>query len=178
MDLYYRLGVGKLFIPPLRQRKEDILPLARHFLSKLRLRYKRPAIVLSPEAEQYFLLYSWPGNVRELQNLLEGIVSTDSSPMITPDQVYAYLDQEKNNGYFAGQESAACPLIRGELPKKNKFTDEVKKRKLKFRPSLADKDRIIAALNTNNYNCTRTAKELGISRRTLYRRMEQYNLLN
>jgi transcriptional regulator with PAS, ATPase and Fis domain len=180
LDLYYRLGVGKIFIPPLRQRKEDILPLACHFLSRLRLRYNRSAIILSPGAEEFFLAYSWPGNVRELQNLLEGIISISSSPMIKLEHIHSYLNQEANNVYFTApkkeRDFTGRHLFEKERP--SKTADEANKRKLNLRPPLVEKDHIIAALNANNYNCTKTAKELRISRRTLYRRMEQYNLLN
>jgi transcriptional regulator with PAS, ATPase and Fis domain len=180
MDLYYRLGVGKLVIPPLRQRKDDILPLAYYFLFNLRIRYNRSAIILSPEAEELFLNYSWPGNVRELQNLLEGIVSISSSPMIKPEHIYSYLEQEDDGDYYTGlktDKNSAARLLVEKEEQSGKNTGDANKRKLNLRPPLVEKECIVAALHDNNYNCTRAAKELKISRRTLYRRMEQYNLL-
>ncbi len=73
-DLYYRLNVIPIKIPPLRERKEDVIPLARHFLDKFAKLYGREGLNLSPEAEEELLNYSWPGNVRELENVIERAV--------------------------------------------------------------------------------------------------------
>ncbi len=76
-DLYYRLQVIAINLPPLRERGHDVLYLARRFLDELCVRYGRPLMHLSPEVEAIFQRYSWPGNVRELQHLLERIVALE-----------------------------------------------------------------------------------------------------
>jgi two-component system, NtrC family, response regulator AtoC len=73
-DLYYRLNVAAVFLPPLRQRRDDILPLARHFVQKLNDQYGKAVTTISAEAEQWLLDQPWPGNVRELRNVLERIM--------------------------------------------------------------------------------------------------------
>ena len=86
-DLYYRLSVISLHIPPLRERKEDILPLAHYYLEKFCKLNNKPSKTLSLEAQQNFLDYSWPGNVRELSNVLERTVILESDPLITPSML-------------------------------------------------------------------------------------------
>ncbi|GAB6066067.1 sigma-54 dependent transcriptional regulator [Aquifex pyrophilus] len=73
-DLYYRLNVVEIHIPPLRERKEDIIPLAKHFLRKFSSKYGKRLSELSREAEEVLLSYHWPGNVRELRNIIERVV--------------------------------------------------------------------------------------------------------
>ena len=90
-DLYYRLNVINLFLPPLRQRKEDVTLLAQHFLKKYGAENGRSELRLSPEAVQSLLEYDWPGNVRELENVIERSVVLASGPLIgrglIPDHV-------------------------------------------------------------------------------------------
>ncbi len=90
-DLYYRLNVINLFLPPLRQRKEDVSLLAQHFLKKYGAENGRSELRLSPEAVQSLLEYDWPGNVRELENVIERSVVLASGPLIgrglIPDHV-------------------------------------------------------------------------------------------
>ena len=83
-DLYYRLNVVSLSLPPLRERKEDLEPLARHFMEKYSTELKRPAKPISPAALGLLAEYDWPGNVRELENALERAVVLSSGPEITP----------------------------------------------------------------------------------------------
>jgi len=85
IDLFYRLGTFSLHIPPLRERPEDILPLAQHFLATYATKYRRTGVVgFSPEAERLLLAYEWPGNVRELRNMVERIVVLEGGPTILP----------------------------------------------------------------------------------------------
>jgi two-component system NtrC family response regulator len=88
MDLFYRLNAFSLFIPPLRDRKEDIMLLARHFLSQFTSRYKNQKIRdFSPEAEKHLMYYRWPGNVRELKNVIERIVVLETTEVILPEHL-------------------------------------------------------------------------------------------
>lgn len=89
-DLYYRLNVVPIHIPPLRERKEDIIPLAEYFLTKLAQENKREIKTLTQEAKKKLLNYSWPGNVRELANIIERAIVKDTGKKITPE--YLHLD--------------------------------------------------------------------------------------
>jgi len=86
-DLFYRLNVIPISIPPLRERKEDILPLVRHFLSASNRAFHKAIKGLVPETESLFLSYPWPGNVRELKNLIERLVILGTSEYIEPEQL-------------------------------------------------------------------------------------------
>jgi formate hydrogenlyase transcriptional activator len=84
-DLYYRLHVFPILLPPLRERVEDIPFLVRHFLEGYRARLKRPDLELSPDSLDRLLRYPWPGNVRELQNVIERAVILSRTAMVTVD---------------------------------------------------------------------------------------------
>jgi Nif-specific regulatory protein len=86
-DLYYRLNVVSVESPPLRERAEDIIPLANHFARRFAERSVRPITGISPAARAYLQSYSWPGNVRELENAMERAVVLGSSDMILPEDL-------------------------------------------------------------------------------------------
>ena len=83
-DLYYRLDVVPIQIPPLRERKEDIIPLAEYFLEKTAIENHRNKKKLTAEAKKKLLKYAWPGNVRELSNVIERAVVLDNDPQVSP----------------------------------------------------------------------------------------------
>ena len=82
-DLYYRLKVLPIYLPPLRERKEDIIPLANYFIANFTRKLKKEIIAISPDAKGIFLQYHWPGNVRELKNLIEHIMILHDTDIIT-----------------------------------------------------------------------------------------------
>jgi transcriptional regulator with PAS, ATPase and Fis domain len=108
-DLYYRLSVIPLQLPSLRERKEDIPLLARHFLEKFRKTMEKPIEGLSPEVVRRLESYEWPGNVRELENTMERAVALENTSEITlrvlPDKIAGYASTASNgngaNGEFA-----------------------------------------------------------------------------
>ncbi|MGE5380345.1 MAG: sigma-54-dependent Fis family transcriptional regulator [Methylocystaceae bacterium] len=150
-DLYYRLGVIKITLPPLRERGDDILLLANLFLDRICTRLNKPRLRLAPEVEQAFINYHWPGNVRELQNLIEGAVSMVQGSVITLDLVLPNMESPASSG---------LDYPTGNLPQMD-----------------ADQHAILASLLDNRFNKTKTAEALGISRRTLYRRLKDLGLL-
>ena len=85
LDLYHRLDVFHIRVPPLRERREDILPLAGHFLSRFATRMRKPANRFAPETERLLLGYDYPGNVRELRNIVERAVILSTADAIDPD---------------------------------------------------------------------------------------------
>ncbi len=146
-DLYYRLNVIQLHVPPLRNRREDILPLARVLLADAAERLRRPLSQLSPHAADQLLQYQWPGNVRELENAMERAVALAAGNRIETDD----LPEEVRK---------AIPLPLATHP--IKALDEV------------EMDYILAVLELNGGNQTRTSEQLGIGSATLYRKLKKY----
>ncbi len=151
-DLYYRLGVIKLHIPPLRERCDDIPLLSQHFINILCRRLNTAKKTLSPEVIFLFQHYSWPGNVRELQNVLESAVQWTNGATITRELIESLLPS-----------ITTPPRIVPET--KNKFVDE---------PS--EKQLIESLLVKYDNNKSKAAKALGVSRKTLYKRLSEYGL--
>ena len=145
-DLYYRLKVVPLDMPPLRERKEDIIPLAQHFLKKFSKEHRKPPVTLSPEAEGALLMHQWPGNVRELENLISRSVVLSPRSVLKPSDLGFALDQ---------------------IP-----TDV----NLKFAKKAIEMDFVKKALSRNGGIVSRAARELGISRVNLYELIEKYNI--
>lgn len=145
-DLYYRLKVVPLDMPPLRDRKDDIVPLAKHFLVKFCKDHRKPPMTLSAEAEGALLMHPWPGNVRELENLISRAVVLSPRSVLKPSDLGFALDQ---------------------IP-----TDV----NLKFAKKAIEMDFVKKALSRNHGVISRAARELGISRVNLYELIDKYNL--
>jgi DNA-binding NtrC family response regulator len=153
-DLYYRLDVVSLHVPPLRERPEDIPVLIDSFLKIYRDRFNRPGLEVSPEARRQLQGYSWPGNVRELRNCLERAAAISLEDTIDVDQVP-----------FLGERaaSAATPSAAAAAPQRSPVTLEE-----------LEREHILRVLNESNGNRERAAAILGISSRTLYRKLREY----
>jgi two-component system, NtrC family, response regulator HydG len=150
-DLYYRLKVVELRVPPLRERRDDILPLARVLLTAAARQMKRKISSLAPNVADQLLRYEWPGNVRELENTMErGVALARGSRVELED-----LPEE----------------IRQAFPRPVESKESV-------RPlDQVEKDYILAALNLNGGNQTHTAEQLQIGSATLYRKLKDYGLI-
>jgi len=168
-DLYYRLSVVTLTVPPLRERREDIPLLAAYFLKRFR-RDAEPASssaqrtstapVLTPDALDLLLSYSWPGNVRELENAIEYAALHARSGVITPDDLPEKIRLAVSRSSAKGEEDSQARLYL-DLP----TLDELERRY------------VLHVLHTVNWNRSRAAEILGIDRRTLYRMIERFGLL-
>lgn len=149
-DLYYRLNVINIKLPPLRERKDDIKVLAEYFLETICKMYGMPVPEVDSEVYRIFRRYDWKGNVRELRNVMEKLLIMSGGDKITPTTVYTYIfsydDFNNAPGFDVG-------------------------RKL-------GKDEIESALGQNEGNVTKAAASLGITRDTLYRRMRKYGITN
>jgi DNA-binding NtrC family response regulator len=158
MDLFYRLNTFSLNIPPLRERKEDILQLAEYFLSAFASRYnKRMLKGFSPEAKELLLAYGWPGNVREMKNVIERIVVLESAEMILPEHLpKEVLDQK--HGALPGRKD------RFVLPDTGLSLEDL------------EKDLIVQALERANNNKTVAAKLLNISYDSLRYQIKKFGL--
>lgn len=153
-DLFYRLNVVRILLPPLRQRREDIPMLAHHFLQQYAMASERPIRGFLPATLDLLQGYAWPGNVRELENVIERVVSLAHGPLVLPDD----LPESVRSGQpRTGDESASGP---GGLC----TMDEMQKQYL------------IKVLRETGGNKARAAKILGIDRRTLYRMAERFGV--
>lgn len=149
-DLYYRLNVVSIKLPALRERKEDLPLLIKHFLQK----FNRPQTQIEPEAYKLLTDYSWPGNVRELENTIESALVLKNDNIITKEELPETLSrQEKMLG-----------KVIVNLPQDKISLEEI------------EKDLILAALEKHDWNQTRAAAYLGITRPTLLYRMEKYGI--
>ena len=153
-DLYYRLNTFSFHIPSLKERLEDIVPLAEHFIALHGTRYAKPELTLSSSAKSALKHYHWPGNTRELSHIMERAVLL--SPGSTIDSSALNMGYSSPIGQQAGTE-----LLDEELPQ---LTIEQAEYKL-----------IVQALNKTNDNKTKAAAMLGITKQALYRRLDKYD---
>jgi sigma-54 dependent transcriptional regulator, acetoin dehydrogenase operon transcriptional activator AcoR len=156
-DLYYRIAVLRLQIPPLRDRGDDVVELAHHFASKAASRMERPLPRFDAEVLRIFRLYSWPGNVRELRNVVENMILLGNSDQLgvadVPIEVRQQTDQVAASLSPEQQSSPASPNLK-----------------------LSERAAIEAALAEARGNLTDAAKRLGIARSTLYRKLDEYGI--
>jgi DNA-binding NtrC family response regulator len=150
-DLYYRLNVIQLDLPPLRGRPDDIVPLAEHILVALGARQNPPRRVrLAADAEALLLQYPWPGNVRELMNVLERGVTLAQGTELRADDLPPHVRERRPSDFLAA--AAARKMTLAQLERE--YIEKI----------LADEDG----------NKTRAAQRLGLDRKTLYRKLEEY----
>ncbi|MDQ7031658.1 MAG: sigma 54-interacting transcriptional regulator [Desulfonauticus sp.] len=150
-DLYYRLNVIKIELPPLRERKEDIPLLVQFFIKRLNRIEKKSIQGIEPEALSLLMAYHWPGNIRELENIIERAFILCQEKMIQT----THLPEE--------------------IVSIKRFTPEISD--LKKNKQEMEKEIILKVLKKNNYNKTATAKELGIHKTTLFRKLKKFNIV-
>jgi len=159
-DLYYRLNVFPLATAPLRERRDDVLPLAMRLLtSRCRPGERIPA--LSAEAAQLLLTYSWPGNVRELDNVMQRALILASGPVITVEHVH--MESEALAAHVASRD----PATARPAPQEVVADPAAARAGLSDSLSVAERDLILDALRSDQGNRQLAAKRLGISPRTL-----------
>jgi len=146
-DLYYRLNVVQITLPPLKERKSDIPLLVTHFIDKFSQRENKHVTGISPDVMRTFLNYSWPGNLRELQNVMERAVVLSKSELIGLNVIPGEIKKEAKKG--AAQAKDVKPLKQLEL------------------------ETIIKAIETFHGNKSKAAQALGITRKVLYTRLRQ-----
>jgi two-component system, NtrC family, response regulator AtoC len=151
-DLFYRLNVVPLSIPPLRERREDILMLAEYFIDRLVRKYKRP-MSIPPELMGILIAHNWPGNIRELENVMERMfVLSEGSTLelrLLPEEMRFESAVSQDSSFKTRVESAT---------------------------RIAEKQMIVNALSETDQNRTRAARKLGISRRTLLNKIKEFGL--
>lgn len=150
-DLFYRLNVIPIQVPPLRERKEDITLLVDYFISSLAAEYGQAPKKIIPEAVEFLKDYDWPGNIRELRNLIERLMIMTHSPVITPEDIR---------------------LIKGA----GQVVDYFSYKTLKEARDAFEKDFIANKLEANQWNISKTAEALSIERSNLHRKIKAYGI--
>jgi len=158
-DLYYRLNVFPIEVPPLRSRKEDILPLTDYFLEKFNKKLA-VSVNIEQEVKEMFLRHDWPGNIRELENLIERMILLAQNDTVTMRELPEEFKAAVNK-------IAAAPLETSKKPFKNYMRDHVEN---------VEKQMILKTLEEADGNVTKAAKQLGLSRKGLQLKMIKYNL--
>jgi len=148
-DLYFRLNVIPIHVPPLREHKEDIPELVEHFIELFSQQYGWPKKKITADAIRALQAYDWPGNVRELKNAIERLMIMTPSEEITEKEITLISPTERD--YFVIN-------------------------RLKDAKEIFERDFILRKLKENNFNISRTAQVLGIERSYLHRKIKQYNL--
>lgn len=152
-DLYWRLNVVPIFIPPLRDRREDIPPLIDFFIKRFNREYSKD-ISINPDALKYLIEYSWPGNVRELENTIERLIVLNETGIIKSEELPTY--------------------IKDKIQIKNQITED----SLIAEKERLEKERILEALNKCNFNRSKAARLLGITQRQIGYKIQKYGILS
>lgn len=156
-DLYYRLCVIPIKLPPLKERKGDITKLIEYFLNMKSIKLDKDIPVISNELYNKLLGYNWPGNIRQLENSIENIVNLNGE--LSVDIIDEYEEKVSTNLTIDNKE-----ILEENIKEKSFNLEEIEKRT------------IINAIDSNKHNMTKTAKALGISRNTLYLKIKKYNI--
>ena len=162
-DLYYRLQVFEIRLPPLRERREDILALSEAFLQDLAKSFGRPPAGISDEARDALLDYDWPGNVRELRNMLERAAILCEGGLITREHLYL-PSAAARPAASDGQEYTSTPDLKIQS---TAATTDLR---------TMERATIEQALQESRFNKSKAAKQLGLSRKQLYARLRQHGL--
>jgi DNA-binding NtrC family response regulator len=146
-DLYYRINMFEIEIPPLRERTDDIPPLANYFLDKFKVKYHKPALRLATSVGSKLQKYAWPGNIRELKNAIERAVILENKYQLTAESLFPSSEKVPRTG-----SSKSFDLVENE------------------------KRLILEVIQKNRGNMTNSALDLGLERTALYRRLKKHGL--
>lgn len=159
-DLYYRLNVLPIVVPPLRERRDDIPLLAKHFLARFCTRSGRESLTLLPAAEDELCRHDWPGNVRELENLVERLAVLSPGPTIGPDEIRSQWQNLPDNN--RSPLAKAAPRVGPE----STLTEMER----------IERDAIVQALVAAEGNVRTAAKSIGLGQATVYRKIKKYGI--
>ena len=149
-DLFFRLNVIAIHLPPLRERAEDIEPLARYFLNRISQRMKKEFVNFTPEALQIMRSYAWPGNIRELENAVERAAILTRGAVISAENLPVWKYAPPTAGPGGGERLIPLEIV--------------------------EREHILHVLQRTGNNKSRTARILNIARRTLDRKLEEYGV--
>ncbi|MEG0773953.1 sigma 54-interacting transcriptional regulator [Clostridium sp.] len=169
-DLYYRLNVLPVHLPPLRERIDDIPLLIEFFMNNLSKSLNKRKVEISEEYLEYLVKYSWPGNIRELENVIELIINTESIPMALERKM---IESQKTT--FKKEIMNFNSEIIENSPLKDFMRDEVSSKEC-FKLEYVEKQHILCVLEKFRGNITSAARALGLGRNTLYRKLDKYGI--
>jgi DNA-binding NtrC family response regulator len=155
-DLFYRLNVIPITIPPLRERRDDIAPLINHFVGVYKGKLKKDVEGFSPEALEILLNHDWPGNIRELENVVERAMTLGSYTLISSSDLTKIFYLGKSPSKSTEPESDDFNLHKAH--------------------EMLEREYILKALKKNDWNQSQAAKDLGIDRSSLWRKMKEYGI--
>lgn len=164
-DLYYRLHVVPLELPPLRDREDDVLLLAQHFLHKFAAEDGKRFTTLAPDVAGHFRRYAWPGNVRQLENLMRNIVVLHDGDTVTSAMIPEPLQTEMVQAGGAGSQDTAAPTLPAATPPVHGAVIPLWQ---------VEKTAILAALTATGQDVPRAAALLEVSPSTLYRKLQSW----
>jgi two-component system response regulator AtoC len=166
-DLYYRLNVVPIVLPPLRERKSDVPMLAKHFVEKYNRKLNKKIEGFEDEAMSTLQAYPWPGNIRELENLVERILLFADGPRIKAKDLPEQISSQRGATPAASGAAPEAPAAPGETSLKDI---------VRMKAAELEKDLIVKALDETGGNVTRAAKLLQISRKSLQTKMKEFAL--
>lgn len=176
-DLYHRFNEFSIEIPPLRERREDIMHFANHFLNITNHELEKTVKGFSPEVTNAFINYVWYGNLRELRNVVKrAVLLTDGDLVELKSLPFEITNYEKLNELIPSEVSnvTGTPEAAQSIPQKPRTTDL----NLKSASIDAEYETILAALKQVNFNKSKAAKLMKIDRKTLYNKIKEYQMLN
>jgi DNA-binding NtrC family response regulator len=176
-DLYWKLDVLPIALPPLRRRREDIEPLVRHYLEVFGTANGKKVDEVHPEALASLVAYQWPGNIRELQNYIERAVVMADSQELTPDLLPARVMGDRKDVEEAvfrptDEKSLVHEFVYNRLRKAPDDADDLYKQIVEP----IEKELLVQILDSCNHTQTKAAQRLGINRNTLYKKLKEYGL--
>ena len=180
-DLFHRINVFPITVPSLRNRKSDIPLTAMAILNNLSKKHKTQVKYISPEGIELLMSYNWDGNVRELEHILERIVLINDVPILSKEEIKEHLDIESQientvvESKVENNHLDPRPYDHNQKKIQSKDENDIDFSVIKTLKEL-EFEAIKASLSRNNWNMTNTSKELGISRMTLYRKLDQHDL--
>ena len=185
-DLFHRLNVFPVTLPPLKDRKGDIPLLSMMILKKLRKKYNMPVNYIGPEALELLRQYDWPGNIRELENTLERCLLISDNKHLMKEDIASVLAEEAEHTQAQKQSSPIDSLHIIDSSNQNGPSSEIPQSSV-VNPVVThevktlkdiEREAIILGLERTKWNLSLTSKQLGISRMTLYRKLELHGLKN
>ena len=190
-DLYHRINVFPISVPTLRDRKDDIPITAMFILKKLVQKHKIKSRFISTDGIRALKAYNWPGNVRELENVIERIVLLNDIPVLGESEIAPLINENKTNQILTidkVETNTSAPRVETDTIKESKSIQQPEPGATDLNSSILNDDgnlktlkqleyeAIILGLEITNWNMTLTAQQLGISRMTLYRKIDQHGL--